>query len=120
MNDAALAAVHGIELIRHKRFPDFFRYRDGAETEFFDPQQTMIVRVKTQSRMFVAWDAQHFHGEVFKRKHQFGFVCYQQVFVFAGELDHQVRGFKSMMGACTVGDMESDDESSQVQDMRQE
>ena len=53
----------------------------GAEPQFFDAQQAVIVGIEGNARVVFGRHAQHFHGDVLQREQQFGAVGEQQIHV---------------------------------------
>ncbi len=104
MNHAALAAVHGIEAKGLAGALDFFGGGGGAEAEFFDAQQTVIVGIEQDARVILGGHAQHLHGQVLELEQEFGAVAEQEIDVGAAELHHHIGGFKVVCGGVAIGD----------------
>jgi hypothetical protein len=106
VNDAAFAAVHGVELKRHAGLQDFLCRRRRAHAQLFDAQKPVIVSIEADSRMLLAGHAQHFHGELFESEHRFRLVSQQDIDIPAGELHQQIGSFKILMHSLTRNDVE--------------
>ncbi len=91
VDDAALAAVHGVEteMLAGTLHPVGGGHR--AEPQLFDAQQAVIVGIEGNARMVFARHAEHFHGDVFQRQQQFRAIVEQQVHVRTAELHGHVR-----------------------------
>ncbi len=68
MNDAALPAVHGIELEGNARAFHFFSGSNRAQPQFLNAKRAIILRVKGDARVVLGRHAQRFHGDVFERQ----------------------------------------------------
>ncbi len=88
VNNAPLAAAHGVKVERAERALDVLRCRDGTQPQFLDPQGAIVVRIEAQQLVMLGGHVQRFHGEELKRQQQFGFVREQHVHVGPGEF-HQ-------------------------------
>ena len=120
MQDAALAAIHRIELKGDLRLQDLLRDGQRTHPQFFNPQQPMIVGIEAQARMLVAWDAQDFHGQMLEGEHDFRLVRYQSIDVLAGEANNQIGSFEGMVRALAISDIKRDIQSGKRQDSVEE
>ncbi len=87
VDDAALAAVHGVEAEGLGGALHLLGGGGGAEAEFGDAQHAEIVRVEGEARMIVVGNAERFHGDVLQSEEQLGLVGEEQFDVGAFEFD---------------------------------
>ncbi len=99
VDDAALAAVHGVKAEIVACMPDLLGCRKGADTQFFDAQRPVIVRIERYARMIVGMHAQHFLSNQFQSQQQFRTVGKKQIDVVPAEFDEQDRDSRSPDGS---------------------
>jgi len=76
--NAPLSAAHWAKEKRHTRLLHLRASRLRGQSQFFNPQQTIIVGIKHNQRMIFMRQAQHFHRQVFQRQKQFTLVLQQE------------------------------------------
>ena len=87
MELAAIAAVHGGKAVRNAGLAHFFGGGFGGKAEFFGTQRLEVGGVKADHVVLVVIEAEHLHGEGFKRTQQLAVVLDNQRYIGAGELD---------------------------------
>jgi len=122
MDDAPLAAVHGAEVERLAGFLDTLGRGEGAHAQLFDAQNAIVVGVKTDARMVFVRHAQRFHGQLFERQQELGFVAEEQVDVGPAEADHDVGilkiGVRRFALADRVSELEPGEPAGFIQEFR--
>ena len=90
VDDAALAAVHGVEAKRRSGSLDLVGRGEGTHSQFLDAQSPIVIGVEGDSRMLVGMHSQHFLRHQFEAKKQFGFVGEKQLDIRAFEFDGDI------------------------------
>ena len=105
MDNAALAAVHGIEAEGLAGVLDLLRRGGGGKAELGDAERAVIVGVEGELRMVVGRHSQRFHGDVLEREKQLGLVGEQEVGIGPAELHHDFRILDLGIGRFAFGDL---------------
>jgi hypothetical protein len=100
VDDAALPAIHWIELKGNLRFADFFCCRSRAHTQFLNAKQAVVIGVETDARVLIARHPQHLHRDLFKRQHRLGFVRQKPIYIATVESDQQIGSLEILVRGC--------------------
>ena len=106
MNDTAFAAGHWAEVERLAGLFHTVGRRNRAHAQFFNAEQTIIVRIEAQQGMCLRRHPQHFHREVLEGQQRLRFVGQQQVNIGPAELDDDLGIFKIRVSVHARSDLE--------------
>jgi hypothetical protein len=106
VDDAALAAVHGIEAERRSGSLDLVGRGEGAHPQFLDAQSPVVICVEGDSRMLVGMHSQHFLRHQFEAQKQLGLVGEKQFDIAALEFDGEVGALEIWVGIAAGFDEE--------------
>ena len=120
MNHTALPAVHRIEAEIVAGIFHAFRRGQRTDTQLFNTQRPVFVRVERDTRMIVGMHAQHFLADQFQCQQEFCPVAQQQIHVSTLKLDHQVRILKVRMTLVSGFDGKGKFEARRIQNLAKE
>src|SRR5580658_3754751 len=94
MENAALAAVHGVEPERRARVLHLFGGGSGADPQFLDPESAVVVRIEGNARMIVGVETQNLLRHELQSEQELRAVGQQHFDIAAVKLDDNVRIFE--------------------------
>jgi len=102
MELAAIAAVHGRKAVGDAGLAHFFGSGFGGEAQLFSAESFEVGGVKADHVVLMVIEAEHLHGEGFKRTQQFAVVLDNERNIGTGELDVDLARLNALGVARTI------------------
>ncbi len=120
VDNAAFAAVHGVEAEGLGGTLYFFRGNSGAHAELRDAQHAEVIGIEGEPRMIVIRDPERLHREMLESEQDFSFIDQEEVDVGPFELHDNLGIFNLGVGGIALFDLVFDVEVGVVQDRIEE
>ena len=102
VEEAALAAVHGLECVGDARSDDFVGSDFSGHAEFLGAERLEVPGIEADEVVLALLEAEHLGGDGFKRAQKFSAVLGEEGNVGAAELNVDLTGFKPLWVAGAI------------------